>query len=160
MTEGQPPRREGPVPPPSSPQSPGSPQSPPPASPQSGAPQSPPPGAPGAPAAPPYAAGQQPSNGMAVAALVLGIVGVVFVFIFAPIAIILGILGVVFGIIGRNRYKANPAVGRQGLATAGLICGIIAAILGAIFTVIFIIAINEVSQGLEGLEDFTIETSP
>jgi hypothetical protein len=148
MTEGQPPRQEGPPP---GPQSPGSPQ-PPPAGPQSGPPQAPPAGTP---AAQPYAA-QQPSNGMAVAALVLGIVGIVFVFIFPPIAIVLGILGVIFGIVGRNRFKANPAVGRQGLAIAGLICGIIAAVLGAIFTILLIVAINEVSQGLEGIEDFTI----
>lgn len=151
MTEGQPPRQEGPPP---GPQSPGSPQ-PPPAGPQSGPPQAPPPGAP---VAQPYPA-QQPTNGMAVAALVCGIVGValaIILFFFPFIGLILGVLAIIFGIVGRNRFKANPAVGRQGMAMAGLVTGIVAVLISLVLIVLGIIAVNQVGSQLDELEDFTI----
>lgn len=57
-------------------------------------------------------------NGMAVSALVLGIIGVALNLIpFLPY--ILGLLAIIFGIVGMK----NPI--RQGMAKAGLILGII-----------------------------------
>lgn len=53
------------------------------------------------------------TNGMAIAALVLGIVGLFF------LGIVLGILAIVFG------YLALKRAGRTGMAKAGLILGVI-----------------------------------
>lgn len=61
------------------------------------------------------------SNGMAIAALVCGIVGLFFLgFIFGPLALILGGLAV---------YHANRGMGRRGIAWAGLILGVIDVVL-------------------------------
>jgi len=57
----------------------------------------------------------QPANGVAVAGLVLGILGVLIPF--------LGILGLIFGAVGLS--KANRGAGGKGMAIAGLVLGII-----------------------------------
>jgi Domain of unknown function (DUF4190) len=67
---------------------------------------------------------QARSNGMAIAALVCGIVGL---FIFE---VILGVLAIVFGGIGLSR--ANRGAGRRGMALAGVI-------LGAIDVIVFVV---------------------
>jgi hypothetical protein len=67
---------------------------------------------------------QSRSNGMAIAALVCGIVGL---FIFE---VILGVLAIIFGGIGLSR--ANRGAGRRGMAWAGVI-------LGAIDVVLFVV---------------------
>ncbi|MGI8805262.1 MAG: DUF4190 domain-containing protein [Thermoleophilaceae bacterium] len=94
------------------------------------------------------------------AALVLGIVAAVFVILFFPIALVLGILAIIFGFIGRSRYKKNPAVGRNGMAMAGLILGIIAVILSIVLGVVVGAAIDEGidelnSEEFQQLEDQT-----
>ncbi len=77
--------------------------------------------------APSYVGGYTPGgNGMAVTALVLGIVGIVFSFFFlflGLLALILGLLAIVFGWVGLQRSR-NSGVGR-GQAIAGLVLGII-----------------------------------
>lgn len=59
---------------------------------------------------------------LSIAALVCGILGIVGVFI--PVVVyftpVLAILAVIFGVMGRKR------LGKSGLATAGLVLGIIA----------------------------------
>ena len=57
---------------------------------------------------------EPPSSGLAVAALICGLL------FFIPV--LPGLLGVIFGIIGINQTRDNRASGR-GLAIAGLICG-------------------------------------
>jgi hypothetical protein len=57
-----------------------------------------------------------------VAALVLGILSLVFIVVFPPVGVILGILGVVFGIIGVRRVRRGEATNR-GQAMAGGITG-------------------------------------
>jgi hypothetical protein len=81
----------------------------------------------------------QPVNthrGLAIAALVLGIVGAVFGFIPITfvIALICGVLALIFGLIGR----------RHGMGKAGLILGIVAIALGIWGAVI----VNQVSNDL------------
>ncbi|OII64844.1 hypothetical protein BJP40_19340 [Streptomyces sp. CC53] len=115
-----------------------------------GAPTAPPwagaPGVPGAPGPygmpfpPPYAA---PRNGFGTAALVLGIVGLVFGAI--PVAFVLGgvlgVLALVFGLLGRARARRGEAT-NQGMALAGVVLGalaIVAVIVWAVF-VGFVIA--------------------
>ena len=85
-----------------------------------------------------------PSNGFAITALVCGIVGIVlgvlpFTFF---VAWILGIVAIVFGVLARKRFDAEPAIGRKGMATAGLILGILTIVACAIWLILFIAVIG------------------
>lgn len=65
-------------------------------------------------------------NGMATAALVLGIVGIIASCIFVP-----SILAIIFGAIAGKRVKASGGLlGGKGAAKAGLILGIVGVVVG------------------------------
>lgn len=138
------------------PQSPDSPQSP-----QSPDP-SPPAAAPQVHAATPPPIANAGSNGMAIAALVLGISTIIFFFLFFPLAFVLGILGVIFGFIGRSRARENPTVGGGGMALAGIITSIIGFLLALIVSVLIGLVIGaavssedelyELERQLEGIQ--------
>lgn len=90
-------------------------------------------------AAPPYAMGDYPQqrptgNGMAVAALVLGISSLALFFL-APFTAVLAILAIVFGAIGLNRSRKRGAP-KRGLAIAGLILGCVGLVTSVILFVI------------------------
>ena len=80
------------------------------------------------------------SNTNAIISLVCGIAGIVFVLI-APfvanfpalIGFIVSIIAIVFGIKARNELP--PGQQGRGMATAGLVCGIIGVVMGAIAVV-------------------------
>src|SRR5688572_25261713 len=55
---------------------------------------------------------QQQTNGMAIASLVFGIIGLIF-------PLIPGLIGIILGIVGLNRTK-DPRIGGKGLAIAGI----------------------------------------
>lgn len=72
---------------------------------------------------------QDSGKGFSIAALVCGILGIIFSFIglISILGLIISILGVVFGAVGSDKSKS--ALGTtNGLATAGLVCGIIGAV--------------------------------
>lgn len=78
----------------------------------------------------PPAGGGRRTNGLAVASLVLGIVGIVLCFLFIP-----WILAIVFGAIAIKQCNADPTYTGKGLAIAGLVCGLVGmAIVVLIFT--------------------------
>ena len=90
---------------------------------------------------------RQPSNGMAVTALVLGIVAIVFgIWIPIPIiglfvmfvAFLPAVLAIVFGHVGLNNFRRN-GVGRGGALT-GLILGYLVIALSVGTTLLWIIA--------------------
>jgi hypothetical protein len=116
----------------------------------------PPPPAPTPFASTPYTPipGTPPSNGMAVAALVLGIVGVVFGLIpfTAVIALICGVLAFTFGLVGRGRP------GRTGMATAGTALGAIAVVMAIVGFFLLADTVNDVSDAFdefdEGFDEF------
>lgn len=84
---------------------------------------------------------QQQGNGLAVAGLVLGILGVVFLWI-PVLGWILALLGLIFGAIGNG--KANKIGGKgKGMAMAGLVLGILGLIGGIAF---FLWALNEAKK--------------
>ena len=65
------------------------------------------------------------TSGTSVTAMVLGIVGLVF--IWAPFfGFVSALLGIIFGGIGMSQTKKNPTLTGRGMAVAGLVCGIIA----------------------------------
>lgn len=73
---------------------------------------------------------KKPTNGMAVASLVLSIAGMVALPIIGPL------MGVIFGTVAKNQIKTTHEEG-SGLATAGIIIGIIQLVL-ALLLFIFI----------------------
>lgn len=93
-----------------------------------------------------------PSNGMGVAALVLGIIAAVG-FCLWPLAIVLGILAIIFGAIGRGKARRGEAT-NPGQALAGIICGAAGIVLGVALLVVLIVvpddAFEEDGAGAEG----------
>lgn len=86
-----------------------------------------------------WAAPQQgPSNGMGMAAMVLGIVAAVG-FCLWPVAIITGVLALIFGVIGRSKANRGEAT-NPGQALAGIICGSAGTVLGVGLAVLIIVA--------------------
>jgi hypothetical protein len=74
--------------------------------------------------------GGRRTNGLAVASLVLGIVGIILCFLFVP-----WILAIIFGAIAIKQCNEDPTYTGKGLAIAGLICGLVGmAIIVLIFT--------------------------
>ena len=85
-----------------------------------------------------YGAYPRPRNGLGTAALVLGIIGVVFCWI--PVTgWALNILAVVFGAIGRMRAIAGEATNRSS-AVAGLVLGVIGLAVWIVFAIVGIAA--------------------
>ena len=72
---------------------------------------------------------EKKSNGYAIAALVLGIVSIVFSFFLQWLGLILGIVGIILAVIAK---KKNPT----GMAKAGLVLSII----GTVFCALLFIA--------------------
>jgi hypothetical protein len=93
---------------------------------------------------------KRPGNGMAVVALVLGIIGVLFGLIplFFFIAIPCGVLALIFGFVGRRAAKRRAA-GHRGMALVGLILGIVAVGLGIVGVVIVGDAVEDVDSAFD-----------
>jgi hypothetical protein len=102
---------------------------------------------------PQYAQYPQPrtGNGKATAALVLGIVSIVFcwttIFDIVPV-----VLAIVFGVLGRNEAKRGGS-GRS-LATTGLVCGVIGAILAVVVSVFLYSRIRPCLDYESGTSDY------
>lgn len=94
---------------------------------------------------------EPPGNGMAVASVILGIIGAVIGFI--PIlgvpAIICGILAIVFGAKGWSKANRLPGHPDKALAIAGVILGVVAVALGIVGIVAVTSAVNELNRDLE-----------
>ena len=78
-------------------------------------------------------------NGMAIASMVLGIVGTVLIFRKGILALVCGILAIVFAVISKKKN------GKNGMATAGLILGIIDLSLSVVFILIAIIFVGTIA---------------
>ena len=85
------------------------------------------------------------SNGFAVTALVCGIVGAVLGVLPFFVGWILGIIAIVFGVLARKRAEADPAIGRKGMATAGIVLGIIAIVASIVWVLIFALLVDTTS---------------
>lgn len=70
------------------------------------------------------------TNGLQIASLILGIIGILTCCCYGVVGLILGIIGLVCAIIGNKRT-------RSGVGVAGLVCSIIAIILGIAGTIYF-----------------------
>ena len=94
----------------------------------------------------PVAAVPHHGSGMAVAALVLGIISLVLCWIWF-IGIPIGILAIVFGVLS----KKQPA--NKGMAMAGLVTGIIGVVLAIVIVVIALTTVNKAANDLEDAID-------
>lgn len=99
------------------------------------------------------------TNGLAIAALVLGVVGAVFGLIPLTgfIAIICGVLAIAFGI---PAWRAARVRGRRAMAIAGTILGVIALALGVWGTVIVADAASDLDRELDKLEQQLDQPQP
>ncbi|WP_254408088.1 DUF4190 domain-containing protein [Streptomyces sp. AC495_CC817] len=79
-----------------------------------------------------------PSNGIGIAAMVLGICAAVL-FCLWPFAILLGIMAMIFGFVGRAKARRGEAT-NPGHALAGIICGAAGILLGIGFIVLIVLA--------------------
>ena len=105
---------------------------------------------------PPPAAGGGQSNGMAIAALVLGILTFVCL---GPIA---GILAIIFGFLGMK--KANETGTGKGMSIAGIVLGAVGTVLSVILFFVLIVAADNVSDNVQDAfgpvdtSDYTLTT--
>lgn len=92
-----------------------------------------------------------PVQGACVAALVCGILSVIlgWVPIVCFVALALGIVAIVLGVKGR---KGSPA-GKTGLATAGMVIGIIGVCLASIYSLCYICAGSVIDDAADDLND-------
>jgi hypothetical protein len=110
--------------------------------------QQPPPPAPPTPSPVP-----PPANGLATAALVLGIIGVLFGLIplTAFVAIILGVLALIFGLVGRSKQT------KRTMATWGAALGLASIILAIIGFVILANAVDDVDDAFQDFDNQVAE---
>ena len=96
---------------------------------------------PPAPPIPPPAGAPNPNNGMAVAALVLGILTFVCL---GPIA---GVLAVIFGFLGMKKANEMGGTGK-GMAIAGIILGIVGTVISILLLVFVVFAADKASDSI------------
>lgn len=75
----------------------------------------------------------QGNNPLAIASLVVSIVGVI-----ACCSVVISVVGVVLGFIGMNQIKASGQRG-EGLAKAGIIIGIVGVAIGIIYWILYVV---------------------
>lgn len=127
-------------------------QPPPPPPPQPGWGQQPPPPPPGGFGPPPQGYGPPPgqygpskrTNGLAVGALIAGIIAFFTGWIFIGIAI--GVAAVVMGFLGVKKANSGEADGGKGLAIAGIITGGLGIVFGIIMIIVVAFAADDVNN--------------
>lgn len=104
--------------------------------------------------------GTQKKNGMATAAMVLGIISIVLG-LFGWLGIITGIVAVILAVVAKSQIKADPSMaGSAGAAKGGLIMGIIGIALGIIITILAIMAVNAMASSFQdSLDQYDLESS-
>lgn len=109
-----------------------------------------------------FAPGSQPipGHGLGVASLVLGILSLVtglFAFCMWWASVPLAVVTIVLGHIGQSQHRA--ATGRRnGMATAGLVCGYIAVVLNAIVAIVFAYLFRTASQNVQQQQPWQRQT--
>ncbi len=97
------------------------------------------------PAAPAGAGGGTATNGMAIAALVFGILSFVCLPFLGPV------LAVVFGLVGLSKAKQTGS--GRGMSIAGIVLGILGLLVAIIATVVIVLAADEAADDIAGNAD-------
>ena len=87
------------------------------------------------------------TNGQAVAALVLGIIGLLLSLLCWPLGILLCIAAIVLGFLGRSRAETMAGNG-AGLALGGIITGIVGILAGIVAAILFFVVVNDATTDL------------
>lgn len=87
-----------------------------------------------------------PGKGQGIAAMVLGIIALVF-FCVWYICFPCGITGLILGIIGNK--KARAVGGKNGMATAGIVCSCIAIALWVLFLITVVVGVLSFGSAIE-----------
>jgi hypothetical protein len=92
------------------------------------------------------------SNGLAIGALVAGIVALLFCFIpfVGLISVLIGGAAVVLGLMAMRKV---PEAGGKGAATAGIITGAIGAVLAIVWLVLTIAVFNAADDAVDDIDD-------
>ena len=98
---------------------------------------------------------QQPSQGMAIASLVIGIISILFAFITAmyPVLFVVPIIGIVLGALHKSKHLP---VGK-GLSTAGIVTSIVGIVLTLL---VYVLCVVLVLFCMEEMMDFLRQYSP
>ena len=96
--------------------------------------------------------GQNQSNGIATASLVLGVISIIAFWAFG-LGVLLGILAVIFGVMGRNRARDVPGTPHEGRARAGLVLGILGIVGGLAFIGWAMTFLDDVVDEIENQSD-------
>jgi hypothetical protein len=91
------------------------------------------------PAAPFSTSSGSGSNGLAVAALVVGIISLIGIFCFGVGGILFGLVAVVLGVLGMKKANAQPGAPQKGLAIGGIVTGALGLLIGLAFLVFFVV---------------------
>ncbi len=92
-------------------------------------------------------------NGMALAAMVLGIISLAL-FWTGWLGLICGVLAIIFAIVANNKIKADADLApTAGKAKGGLIMGIIGSVLAVIWIILIMMAVNQLKNDLRGLDN-------
>lgn len=92
----------------------------------------------------------QPSNGIGIGAMVVGIVGLVLSWI-PFLGLVLGIVALVLGIVGIRKVNRREAT-NKGMAITGVVTGAIATLIGIFFLIVVVIAVDDFGSLFECLE--------
>lgn len=104
-----------------------------------------------------------PSNGLGVAALVLGILAILLAFIpiLGFVAYPLAIVGIILGLVGLGRVRKGRA--SRGITVAGLIASVVGLVLVIVSTVIYVGAIGagvaSVDKAVNGVHNVTYKVT-
>ncbi len=90
------------------------------------------------------------ANGMQIASLVLGIIGIPGCCCYGIVGLIMGIVGLILALVGNKRSKS-------GVGIAGLICSIIAILLGIAATIYYALIIQAMYFGTGPFADMVEE---
>ncbi|MBR6335970.1 MAG: DUF4190 domain-containing protein [Clostridia bacterium] len=93
---------------------------------------------------------KQGANGMSVAALVCGLLGIIgsFIPIVKYFTLVLAVLGIIFGVIGKKK-AAEAGNSSTGLATAGLVLGVIGTAFSAVGVICALACVGAASAATE-----------
>lgn len=83
-----------------------------------------------------------PTNGLATAGMVLGIIGLCLFWTFG-LGVFLGLLAVIFGAIGLGKTKSAQGTPHKGRAQAGVITGVLAMVAGVVFIALAVAAVDD-----------------
>ena len=82
-------------------------------------------------------------NGPAIISLILGIVGLIgLIFTGGLLGLLLGVIAIVLGVQGRRRVDSGRTTRNRGVATAGLVTGVLATVIGLLFLILVAIGVS------------------